>query len=128
MRFTPNFSRSTGKRFDPIRPGTYEAEIVGGKPEISLNNKPFLNVEFVILGPTEKGRHVWAKLFMTEASVWKLAALFNAIGEPLTDEADTESLLGKQVLIVVDRVQGEDGVLRNEVVTFRKPKIHEETK
>jgi len=122
MKFTANFSKSTGKNFDPIFSGKYEAEIIEASPEKSFNGKPFLNVGFRILGPTHEGRRVWTKLFTTEAAVWKLAALFNAIDEPLTDEADTEALLGKQLVITVKVVENEDGFLRNEVVGFRKLK------
>jgi hypothetical protein len=83
MRFKTNFEHSDPSDFSPIPEGKYEAEIVEASPEVSSNGKPYLNVDLRIVGPPHVGRHIWIKLFRTDAAVWKLAAFFNAIGEPL---------------------------------------------
>ena len=120
MRFSTNLRNLKSKTFEPIPPGKYEAEIVDATSEESANRKRFLNLDFVVIGPACRGRHLWTKLFMTDAAVWKLAALFNAINQPLTEEADTADLVGRKLSVTVKVIEGEDGSLRNEIVTFRK--------
>lgn len=122
MRFTTNLKNCRPREFEPVQAGRYEAEIIGATPEKSLNGKPFLNIEFVVTSHPSQRRHIWTKLFMTDASVWKLATLFNAIDEPISEEADTDALIGKKLVITVKILDGEDGVPRNEVVAFKKLK------
>jgi hypothetical protein len=123
MRFSTNLRNLKSKTFEPIPPGKYEAEIVDATSEESANHKRFLKLDFVIVGPAYQGRHLWTKLFMTDAAVWKLAALFNAIDQALSEEADTADLVGRRLSVAVKVIEGEDGVLRNEIVAFRKLKL-----
>jgi hypothetical protein len=119
MKFKTNLSMNTAG-FPPIPAGRYEVEIVEACLERALTGTEFINVDFRILHPAQQGRHVWTKLFLTEAASWRLAALLNAIGEPLTDDVETECWLGKRLIITVTVKDDAEGVERNEVQRFAK--------
>jgi hypothetical protein len=120
MKFRTNFGQAGTRTFTPIPQGRYSAEIIDATYETASTRTPFLNLEFLILGPAQIGRHVWTKIFLTEKASWKLAALLNAIGEQRAEEIDTASLLGKKLSLVVKVQDDADGVEHNDVSGFRK--------
>ncbi len=119
MRISTNLSTYKAPEFESVQPGVYTAEIVDVQPQRASTGTSMLNVEFEIVGPSEKGRHVWAGVFLTDKARWKLAALLNAVNVGLVDELDTAELVGRRLRIRVKEVDGE-GQLRTEAVAFRK--------
>ena len=122
MKFKTNLSDYDPESFDPVPNGYYDAEIVAVSQERASTGTEYLNIEFVILGPTHEGRHVWANIFLTKKARWKLAALLSATGIGLVDDLDTDQLIGKDLRIRVKQVDDPAGDSRQEVVGFRKLK------
>ncbi len=122
MLVNTNLSDFDPRSFDPIPDGYYEAEVFNVTHEKASTGTAYLNAEFVVLGPTHTGRHVWANIYLTENARWKLAALLNAVGLGLVDELDTAQLMGTTLRIRVKTVDDTDGNSRQEVVGFRKLK------
>ncbi len=122
MLINTNLSDFDPGSFDPIPDGYYHAEIAAVSQEKASTGTEYLNIEFLILGPTHEGRHVWANIFLTEKAKWKLAALLSATGIGLVDDLDTDQLLGKDLRIRVKQVDDPAGDSRQEVVGFRQSK------
>jgi len=122
MKFKTNLSDYDPESFDPVPNGYYDAEIVAVSQERASTGTEYLNIEFVILGPTHEGRHVWANVFLTEKARWKLAALLSATGIGMVDDLDTDQLIGNELRIRVKQVDDSFGDSRSEVVGFRKLK------
>jgi hypothetical protein len=124
MKIKTNFKsgEQSVNPFDLIPPGIYSAEIFGMDYSQASTGTACLNIEFVVLGPSHEGRHVWTNLYLTEKAGWKYASLCAAAGITAADELETKELLGKQLRIVVKEVTGPDGTPRSEAVGFRKSK------
>jgi hypothetical protein len=109
-----------GRNFGPVPAGKYIAEIVEVTPSKASTGTDYLFVDLLIIGPSHQGRHVFAKLFLTDKAGWKLSALLHALGEQPDAEIETESLIGRPVGIDIKVVDGFDGSERNEISRFRK--------
>ena len=113
-------SYTSGRNFGPVPVGRYIAEIVEATPSTASTGTDYLFVDFLIIGPSHQGRHVFTKLFLTDKAGWKLSALLHFLGEQPDAEIETESLIGRRVGIDVKVIDGFDGFERNEISRFRK--------
>ena len=122
MKIQTNLSDYKQQQLEPVPAGTYDTEIVGVDEGSASTGTPYLSIEMKIDEPACVGRHVWANVFLTDAARWKLAQLISAAGLELTDELDTEDLLGRQIRIKVREITDQDGLADTEVHSFRRPK------
>ena len=106
---------------DEVPPGTYDAKIVAVTNEMASTGTEFLTIDCELVGPTEVGHHVWGNIFLTQPARWKTAALLTAVGLPLTDQLETDDLIGKKLRIVVKPLKSQYGTITSEIVNFRKP-------
>ena len=111
-------------QFDLISTGFYEAQIFNLDSGQASTGTQFLNVEFEILGPSYKGRHVWTNIYLTEKANWKLASLCNAIDIRFGEEIETQEFLGRKLRLNVKDVEDPNGNIRAEAVGFRKLKAN----
>lgn len=105
----PDFSEVA----DNVNAGTYRARIVDAKMgewEKEGRKTPYINWRLETFAEAEaknNGRRIWMKTPIVGKGAFRLRDLYRAaLGEDLSGEFDTESLLGKEVEVVV--VDGTD--------------------
>jgi len=103
---TPDFSEIQ----EEIKPGTYKARIRKGDIKAWPSGDSYVNWELETYGesdPKNNGRRTFYKTNVSGKSAFILQRFYKAaMGQPLTGQFDTESLVGRQVEIeVVDGVK-----------------------
>lgn len=113
-----------------LPPGEHRVFLFDHENKQSQSGKDFVNCEFRVADGTHKGVTVFDKLFLTEASLWRLRQFADAVRYPAVDDADgfdTSDLFKfAQGVILVARVINEpytakDGTEKkaNRVEAFR---------
>lgn len=130
---------SLGGNFDPIPMDKYTVQIASVKPKKHFNKwkgaeEIMLNYQFTVLddkpmteeGGTTRGRLLWHMMAPSMGSkAWLLKLVKAVVGRDLTKEEmekfDPESIVGKQVDVMVEQNPSKDGnAVFNNVVAYSK--------
>ncbi len=68
------------KGFEALPAGIYSVEVVEAKQAVSSNSKPYINLHMSVVGEHFANRRVFDKLFLTDASLWKVKNFLKAVG------------------------------------------------
>lgn len=105
-----NLQEVEKKSFEPVPPGTYTLEIKEVE-EKQGTKAAYLNIKFEIVDDEDyAGRKVFEMVSLSPDALWKLKELTEALGLDITDEFDTEDLLGEtcEAVLTIEKGQLKD--------------------
>ena len=110
-----DFSSVTSR--EPLPEGVYDVSVAKVEQTVSKSSgNPMLKVEFNVLDDGYQGRKLWANYVLTQAAMWKVKELFDALGLDTSSivDMDTEELVGLACKVKVAQREY-DGDITNEI-------------